>query len=293
MNQILAPPQDARKSYLNPSSVLVIGGLAVLALLMAFPFLWMLSASLKDQTTVFNMPPELWPHEWRWRNYLTIINNPIVPFPQLFLNSLKIAVLITLGQLATCTLAAYAFARLRFPGRNFLFILLLSAVMIPGQVTIVPLFILMRLLGLIDSHGALILPDLVNIFGIFLLRQFFMTIPDELEDAARIDGASPLRILWQIIVPLSGPALSTLAVLTFVASWNNFFGPFIFINTWSKMTWPLGLVALNATAAVGGFEANVSVMMAGITLAFVPAFLLFLFAQRFLIESITFTGLKQ
>lgn len=288
-------PQRQRRlqtKYLNARTILTVAALTCLALLMAFPFIWMVTTSLKTPTTVFKIPPELWPHEFRWQNYVQIFQNPLVSFPRLFFNSFKVAFLITLGQLVTCSMAAYAFARLRFPGKNVLFILLLTALMIPGQVTILPLFILMRMLGLVDTHGALIIPELTSIFGIFLLRQFFMTIPNELEDAARIDGAGPIRTMVQIILPLSGPPLSTLALLTFIGSWNNFFGPFIFINTWSKMTWPLGIIALNASSSVGGLEANVSVIMAGIALAFLPAFLLFLFAQRFMIESITFTGLR-
>jgi multiple sugar transport system permease protein len=164
-----------------------------------------------------------------------------VPFGLFFLNSLKVAGLITLGQLVTCTLAAYAFARLRFPGRELLFGIYLSSLMVPSQVTIIPLYILMRNLGLIDNHASLILPALASAFGIFFLRQFFLTIPRELEEAAIVDGAGLLRVLLVIILPLSQPALAALAIFTFNYYWNDFFAPLIFLNSPQNLTLPVGL----------------------------------------------------
>jgi len=280
--------RGSRWSYWNPATVLTVAGMSVMSLLMAFPFIWMVSASLKVPATSFKIPPELWPYEWRFENYLQVLTHPYVPIPMFFLNSAKIATLITLGQLITCTLGAYAFGRLRFPGRDSLFIMMLMGLMVPSQVTIVPIFILMKVLNLLDTHAALILPSLTSIFGVFLLRQFFMTIPDDLEDAARMDGAGPFRILWQIMVPLVGPALATLGVITFVGVWNEFFRPLIFINTWSKMTWPLGLAVLKGQYS----EGSISAQMAGITIAVIPVLILFLFAQKFIIESLTFSGIK-
>jgi len=274
------------RGYLRTSTVLTVGVLLLLSLFMAFPFVWMLSASLKVPKTAFSIPPQLWPHEWRWENYQQVLFHPTVPIPRFFLNSLNIAVLVTLGQLVTCTAAAYAFARLRFRGREVLFVILLTALMVPAQVTIVPLYIEMRFFKLIDTHAALILPALTNIFGVFLLRQYLLTIPDELEDAARMDGAGPVRILLQIMLPLIGPALTTLAIVVFTGTWNAFFFPLIFLNDWQKFTWPLGVTMLR-----GQYSQNsVTVIMAGITLGVAPVLLAFLVLQRRMIESIGFTG---
>ncbi len=177
------------KSYLNTTTVLTVLGLAIFCLLMAFPFVWTISASLKDASALFQMPPDLWPHNLQLSNYTQLFSQPSIPFPLFFLNSFKIAALITLGQLITCTMAAYAFARLRFPGKNILFVVMLTGLMVPIQLTIVPIFIEMKALRLVDNHASLILPSITSIFGVFLLRQFFLAIPSELEDAARIDGA--------------------------------------------------------------------------------------------------------
>jgi multiple sugar transport system permease protein len=277
-----------RRSYLNPATILTVAAMTVLSLMMAFPFIWMLSASLKTPATVFKLPPELWPYEWRIANYRDVLFHPSVLLPKFFLNSLKIATLVTMGQLVTCTLAAYAFARLRFPGRNALFVLMLTSLMVPVQITIIPTYILMGKLGLVDTHAALIIPSLVSIFGVFLLRQIFMTIPDELEDAARIDGAGPVRILWQIMAPLAGPGLSTLAIITFNGVWNSFFTPLIFINSWDKMTWPLGIAVLRGQYG----ETSVSVQMAAISIAVIPTAIVFVVGQRYIIGGITFTGIK-
>lgn len=285
MDTTVSPPRR-RKTKLTP--ILTVAVLTALSLLMVFPFAWMVSTSLKTPATAFLLPPQLWPSEWRWENYRQVLFHPTVPILLFFANSIKIAGLITLGQLVTCTLAAYAFARLNFPGRDVLFIVLLTALMVPAQITIIPVFIELRALSLIDTHWALILPSITSIFGVFLLRQYFMTIPRELEDAARIDGAGPLRILWQIMVPLVAPALTTLAIITFTGSWNEFFRPLIFLNTWSSFTWPLGLTMLRGSYGQG----SVSVIMAGITLGVLPVLLIFLLAQQKMIESLAFTGVK-
>jgi ABC-type glycerol-3-phosphate transport system permease component len=203
-------------------------------------------------------------------------------------NSFKIASIITLGQLFTCSTAAYAFARIRFKGSNVLFLLLLSSMMIPLQVTIVPLFILMRRLKLYDTHASLILPVLISAFGVFLLRQFFLTIPKELEDAARIDGASHLTIYSRIILPLSGPVLSALAILAFLYFWNELFRPLIFLSSLENFTIPVGLVMLRGQYDIG----SPTRLMAAVTMAVIPVLIVFLFAQRYIIEGITLTGIK-
>lgn len=274
------------RGYRRPATVLTVLALGGVSLFMAFPFIWMLTASLKVPATVFGIPPELWPHEWRWENYQQVLFHPHVPIPRFFLNSLNIAAWVTVGQLVTCTIAAYAFARLKFPGRETLFVILLTALMVPAQVTIVPLYMEMRFFKLIDTHAALILPSLTSIFGVFLLRQYLLTIPDELEDAARMDGAGPARVLVQIMLPLIGPALTTLAIVVFTGTWNSFFFPLIFLNEQVKYTWPLGITMLRGQYSQG----SVTVIMAGITLGVLPVLLAFILLQRRMIESIGFTG---
>ncbi len=266
--------------------VLLVGLLLAGAIVMLLPFLWMFSTSLRLARESFTLPPQWLPTAIRLENYQQVLEN--IPFMLFVWNSLKIATLITLGQLVTCSLAGFAFARLRFPGRDLLFFALLSSLMIPGQVTIIPIFIIVRILGLLDTHEAIIIPSLISAFGVFLLRQFFLTIPDDLEDAARVDGAGYFTIFFRIFLPLAGPGLSTLAIFTFNFHWNEFFRPLLFLSTWENMTLPLGLTIMRGYLGTG----NVAAIMAGISLAVIPILIVFLFAQRYLIEGITLTGLK-
>jgi len=263
------------------TALLLLGGL-----LMMIPFVWMFSTSWRLAKDSFSLPPQWLPTAWRVENYQEVLNG--IPFVAFVLNSLKVSALITLGQLVTCSMAAYAFARLRFPGRDLLFLVFLSQLMVPQQVTIIPVFILIRVLGLLDTHWALIIPALFSAFGTFLLRQFFLTIPSELEDAARVDGAGYLRTFLQIILPLAGPGLSTLAIFVFNFYWNEFFRPLLFISTWEKMTLPLGLTVMRGYLGVG----NVAAIMAGVSMGILPVLIVFLIAQRYLIEGITLTGIK-
>ncbi len=261
--------------------------LGVGAVLMALPFLWMFSTSLRPSAESYKLPPAWLPTEWHFENYLAVFQSsvPIVAFA---LNSVKVTFSVTLGQLITCSMAGFAFARLRFPFRNLLFILLLASLMVPGQVTIIPVFIIMRELGLVDDHLSIILPFLTSAFGVFLMRQFFLTLPQDLIDAAKIDGAGYWRIFTQVALPLAGPPLSALAIITFNNTWNNYFYPLIFLNTWEKMTLPLGITALRGYLESG----NASVVMASVALAIMPVLLVFLLAQRWFIAGITRTGIK-
>jgi multiple sugar transport system permease protein len=263
------------------TALLVLGGV-----LMMMPFVWMFSTSWRLAKDSFSLPPQWLPIAWRIENYQEVLNG--IPFVAFVLNSLKVSALITLGQLVTCSMAAYAFARLRFPGRDWLFLVFLSQLMVPQQVTIIPIFILIRILGLLDTHWALIIPALFSAFGTFLLRQFFLTIPTELEDAARVDGAGYVRIFLQIILPLAGPGLSTLAIFVFNFYWNEFFRPLLFLSTWDQMTLPLGLTVMRGYLGVG----NVAAIMAGVSMGILPVLIVFLLAQRYLIEGITLTGIK-
>ncbi len=261
--------------------------LGVGAVLMALPFLWMFSTSLRPSAESYKLPPAWLPTEWHFENYLAVFQSsvPIVAFA---LNSVKVTFSVTLGQLITCSMAGFAFARLRFPFRNLLFILLLASLMVPGQVTIIPVFIIMRELGLVDDHLSIILPFLTSAFGVFLMRQFFLALPQDLIDAAKIDGAGYWRIFTQVALPLAGPPLSALAIITFNNTWNNYFYPLIFLNTWEKMTLPLGITALRGYLESG----NASVVMASVALAIMPVLLVFLLAQRWFIAGITRTGIK-
>ena len=210
------------------------------------------------------------------------------PIAEQFLNSLKVTLISTIGALIISSLAAYAFARLEFFGRETLFMILLAGLMVPPQLTVIPSFIAFRKVGLIDNHAALFLPAMITPLGIFLLRQFFRSIPKELDESAKIDGAGSFRIFFRIILPLSKPALAALGVVLFIASWNDFFWPNIFISTTSKMTLPVGIASL---VGVSG-NTNVILVMASVGMQIVPLLLIFLFTQRFLIQSIATTGIR-
>src|SRR5262245_42388040 len=269
---------------LDLAALLVLGAGAIFMIL---PFLWMFSTSLRPSADSYKLPPAWLPTEWRFENYGTVFTSsvPIVAFA---LNSVKVTLAVTLGQLITCSMAGFAFARLRFPGRDLLFILLLASLMVPGQVTIIPVFIIMRKLGLVDSHISLILPGLTSAFGVFLLRQFFLSLPQDLIDAAKIDGAGAWTTFTRVALPLAGPAISALTIITFNNTWNNYFYPFIFINSWEKMTLPLGITALRGFMASG----NPSVVMACVTMTILPVLVVFMLAQRWFIEGVTQTGIK-
>ena len=260
--------------------------LLVIAVLIAAPFLWGFSNALKDQTGIYASPPVWIPSPAITDNFVAAWTT--VPFGMFFINSLKVAGLITIGQLFTCSLAAYAFARLRFPGRDLVFGIYLSSLMVPSQVTIIPLYILMKNLGLVDNHASLILPALASAFGTFFLRQFFLTIPRELEEAAIVDGAGLLRVLLVIILPLSKPALAALAIFTFNYYWNDFFTPLIFLDSPNNLTLPVGLSFLQGQYGT----ASPAVMLAGVCMAVVPILIVFLAGQRYIVEGITLTGLK-
>jgi multiple sugar transport system permease protein len=254
---------------------------------MMAPFGWMLTTSLKAGMHAFDLPPSWFPLEWHFQNFVTLFHSN-VPFATFLWNSLEIAVAVTVAQLLTCSMAGYAFAHLRFRGGKPLFLLLLTSLMMPLQVTIVPLFLLMSTLNLVDTHWAVILPLATSAFGVFLMRQFFLTIPRDLIEAAIIDGANHFTIYWRVALPLAKPALATLTILTFTYSWNSYFLPLIFFSSWDKMTLPLGMFALSNVYGAG----NVSVIMAAVTLAIGPVLLLFLTAQRHIISGMVGSALK-
>ncbi len=259
--------------------------LAFGAITMIAPFIWMVSTSLKSLNEVFVFPPTLFGESLRWNNYLQISER--FPFSIFFLNSLKIAVLVTAGQLFTCSLGGYSFARLKFPGRDIIFLLYLATLMIPYFVIVIPIFIMMRSFGWIDTHYALIVPGLFSAFGTFLMKQFFLTIPRELEDAAKMDGCTPFGIYRRIFLPLSKPALAALGIFTFMWSWNDFLAPLIFLNTITKRTIPLGLAVMQ-----GLYSTDWPSLMAASVLSVMPIIIVFLCAQEFFVKGITLSGLK-
>jgi len=252
------------------------------------PVLWLFSTSLRNPARSFDLPPDFLPTDFQWRNYLAVINSPQIDFLRFFGNSLKIAVSVTAAQLLTCAMAAFSFARLRYPGRETVFFVFLGTMMIPGTVVIIPTFILLRSLSLIDTHWALILPALTSAFGVFLLRQQFLTLPEELMEAARMDGAGFFRIFWQVALPLVGPGLSALAIFTFLGSWNNFFGPLLYLRSWEKFTYPIAIVNLSGYMGQG----NRAHVLAAVMIGIFPVLALFLAAQRYVIQGIAVTGLK-
>lgn len=256
------------------------------------PLLWMLLTSVQTPDDAQQFPPVLVPHELRLQNYPDAFN--AAPFGRFFLNSAIVAIVVVVSNVLICSMAGYAFARLRFPGRRVLFTLLMVTLMVPFQVTMIPEFLIVKWLGLhvapglgIDHLGALIMPNLVTAFGIFFLRQFFRTVPVELEEAARIDGTSRIGVLFKIVLPLSLPALSTLAALTFLDSWNNFMWPLIVINSQDTMTVPLGL-----TFFQGAHATQWTLLMAGNVMSLIPMLVVFFAAQRYFVRSIATTGLK-
>lgn len=252
---------------------------------MLAPLVWLIVTSLTRSDAAFQIPPTWIPSPFSTKAYGQV--QGLIPFAQMAMNSLLVAVCATVGSLFFSVLAAYGFSRFDFRGSRLMFVGMLSALMVPVQLTIIPIFVLMRYLGLVDDIAALWLPALINVFQIFFLRQYFNSVPRELDEAALMDGAGHFWILFRIIVPLSGPALSALAILSFEASWNNYFAPLIFLSTPEHMTLPLGLVTLQSSQ--GG---PAVVVFAAITLVVVPVLVVFLLFQRAFVSSIASTGIK-
>ncbi|MBS4179386.1 carbohydrate ABC transporter permease [Lederbergia citrea] len=257
-------------------------GLTILSLLTFLPILWMVLTALKPENEVFST--ELIGSELAWNNFYNAWTS--LPFGQFFLNSIIVTAAVTFLEVATSSLAAYAFARLKFKGRDLLFYLYLGTLMVPAQVVLIPQYILMDKLSWVDTYQALILPMAFTAFGTFLLRQFFLTIPYELEEAAKMDGCSRFRLYFQIILPLAKPALATLAVFSFVSQWNNFFWPLIITNTAEMQTLTVGLRMFQG---IHGTEWHL--MMAASTITIIPTLLVFVFFQRYLAEGITISGI--
>jgi multiple sugar transport system permease protein len=259
----------------------------LLSVIMIVPFVVMITTSFMTLGQAYSFPPSLVPRPLHWQNYSEVLQ--LRPFGHYFFNSAVVAVCITAARLVSCSLAAYAFARLRFPFRNALFYVYLSTLMIPDHVTLIPLFLIMHVLNWVDTYQGLMVPFFVNAFGVFLLRQFFLSIPRELEEAAILDGCGSFGVYWRIIIPLSAPGLASLAILTFVGAWNMFVWPLIVTNHDAMRTIVVGIGLFTGDS---NRIANWPYIMAVSTLAVVPLLVIFLFGQRSFVQGITLTGLK-
>jgi ABC-type glycerol-3-phosphate transport system permease component len=260
--------------------------LVITSVAMVVPFYWTVSTSVKLEQFVFASPPQWWPNPFTVEAYRAVLTR--IPFPRYFLNSVVVAGATTIGQVFFDTLAAYAFAKLRFPGRDRIFFVLLLGLMVPFQVNIIPLYRIMAIVNWLDTYAALIVPSLTSIFGIFLMRQYMASIPDELLDAGRIDGATEFGVFWRIVVPLSLPGIATLVIFTFMGSWNDFLWPRLVTSSESMFTLPVGLAQLQFKNT-----SNWTQIMAGTTLVALPMIVVFLLMQRQFIEGMTAGAVKE
>jgi len=277
------PSRPPRRRHSFPITVTAV--VSISGFVMVFPFLWEFLTSLKTLGESTSVPPVIFPSVWRWNNYERVFE--AIPFAQQFLNTVLITLGRVAGQLLFCSLAAYAFARLTFRGRNIVFVLFLSILMVPTQLYVIPQYQIMESLGWLNSLKALIVPGLFSAFGVFLLRQFFLALPNELEDAARVDGCNPIQTYWHVMLPLIRPGLIALGVLTTIWSWNDLLWPLIVNTDPEKMPLSAGLASLQ-----GQRLTDFPVLMAGALLASIPMIILFTVMQRHFIASIATTGMK-
>ncbi|MEA4883303.1 MAG: carbohydrate ABC transporter permease [Clostridia bacterium] len=254
------------------------------SIVMLIPFAWTISSSLKHPSKLLTFPPEWIPNPVWWQNYRDALH--AVPLMRFWLNSFCFSTVIMIIQVATAALAAYAFARMEFPGRDALFLVYLGTMMLPSQVTMIPRFLIVRTLGLIDTYWGVGLPMLIYVLGTFIMRQYFLTVPYELEEAARIDGCTRLQSFWNIMVPLAKPSLSTVAVFSFKNTWNEFLWPLIVLNTYEKYPVQVGLAFFRSQT-----KTEWELLLAGTIISVIPLVVLFAFSQRFLTRGIAMTGM--
>jgi multiple sugar transport system permease protein len=280
-----ARPQAMRKNLMTALKYAV---LCVVASIFLLPFFWLINTSLKVETQVLAYPPVWFPQPIRWQNYADVLTTAGFPFLRLLRNTVFYAGTGTLGMLLSCSVVAYGFARLRFRGRDFLFAITLSTMMLPGIVRMIPTYLMFRWFGWVGTYAPLLVPQFFgNAFNIFLLRQFFLTLPWELSDAARVDGAGEFRIFWQVMLPLVRPALLVAGVFHFMFLWDDFMGPLIYLNDSRLYPLVLGLAAFRTK-----YEVRWNLMMAASLLTSAPLIVIFFIAQRHLIEGVALSGLK-
>lgn len=272
-----------RKVRIQHSLLFVI--LMIIGLTMLVPFFWTLSSSFKYDREIFEYPIKWIPEVFRWSNYQEVWTR--VNFLTYYLNTIKLSIIVTVGQVVTCSLAAYSFAKMDYPGRDKIFLCYLATMMVPWHAIMIPQFIIIKNMGFYDSHWSIILMNLFSAFGVFLLRQFMLGIPMELSEAARIDGCGELKIYSQIIMPMCKPGLATLVVFTFNFMWNDYMGPMIYLNTDKLKTIQIGLAAFRTE-----YGADYGLIMAGTVCSLLPMVLIYCVAQKYLIEGIAFSGLK-
>ena len=272
-----------RKVRIQHSLLFVI--LMIIGLTMLVPFFWTLSSSFKYDREIFEYPIKWIPEVFRWSNYQEVWTR--VNFLTYYLNTIKLSIIVTVGQVVTCSLAAYSFAKMDYPGRYKIFLCYLATMMVPWHAIMIPQFIIIKNMGFYDSHWSIILMNLFSAFGVFLLRQFMLGIPMELSEAARIDGCGELKIYSQIIMPMCKPGLATLVVFTFNFMWNDYMGPMIYLNTDKLKTIQIGLAAFRTE-----YGAEYGLIMAGTVCSLLPMVLIYCVAQKYLIEGIAFSGLK-
>lgn len=257
-----------------------------ICIIVILPFMWMISTSLRLPVDSFNLPPSFLPTVFNFNNYVEVFQK--VPLLKYIGNSVLVSVSATAIQCVVTAFAAYAFARLKFRGKNIMFLVLLSGLMIPVQSTVIPVFMMYKNIGLMDTRIGIVLPLLINPLGIFILKQFMETIPRSYDEAAKLDGAGNLMILFRVILPMTKPALVTVIVLFFVSSWNDFYRPLIFITSAGKMTIPLGMTALSGLMR----NSSISIIIAGVIISSVPLIVIYMVGQKYFVEGITMSGLK-
>jgi multiple sugar transport system permease protein len=281
-------PRPNRDRGIGSGTLYVI--LSVGLVVMAGPFVWMLLSSFKPNAEVRRTPPTWWPEQFTLDNYYQVFTR--LHFPNALFNSVFVAVAVTFGTLVMCSIFGYALAKLDFPGRRALFLIVMGTLMVPGMVTFIPQFVLISQLDLVDTYAGLILPSFFGAhagpFGVFLMRQFIMGLPDELIDAARVDGAGEVRIFFRVILPLCTPALATLGILTFLGSWNNFLWPLVVAQSEDMFTLPVAL----ATYSDGQNATEYVLLLAGASIVVLPTLLVFMLLQRYFVQGIAMTGIK-
>ncbi|WP_402463644.1 carbohydrate ABC transporter permease [Isoptericola aurantiacus] len=280
------PTRRDRRRRTRPRALLLNGALLVGLVASIGPLVWMMLSSIKPEGEIRQFPPTLVPEQVTLSNYSRLFDT--LNFPQFFLNSVVVAVAVTAGSVLFSAMVGYALAKIDFPGRRLLFLLIMGTLMVPGTITFVPLFVLVANLDLINTYAALILPFLAAPFGVFLMRQFMLDIPDELLDAARVDGAGEFRTFFRIVLPQTGPALATLSILTFLGSWNNFLWPLVAVQSADMYTLPVAL----ALYSTGQNTVQYGLLMAGATVIVLPILVVFLLLQRHIVQGVSTTGLK-
>ncbi len=272
----------AQRGTNNARAHIVLG---LIGFLMVFPFVWQLIMSLSTNDQVMSVPPTFWPGELQWQNYATVFTK--VPFLSQLGVSIAITVLRVLGQVILCCMAGYAFARMRFPLKGVILAIILSILMVPGQVYLIPQFQIVQNLGLLNTVWGIVIPGIFSAFGVFLMRQFFMGLPTELEEAARLDGANPFQVFWKVMLPLAAPGISALVIITTLWSWNDLLWPLVVTTYAESMPLSAGLATLQ-----GSVSTDYTVMMAASIMAMAPVLILFIVLQRRVIEGLAFSGTK-